>query len=285
MSARSPGARPWSAPSTTAIRLRRHIALFAAAGFIGPAAAGGASSGPAVERLYNAAALYAPAVPGLPARAEIDRRCAGDARCAAEVIADAFAGHALLEAVDHPDSDSIRLVMTEPSLGRVGPVAGGRLMVALDRFGRNAVHELRDAVGDADGLILDLRANRGGALARMLRVAALFTGPVDAALGLNGRDGRRVLAIPDSRDRLARSRITVLVGRHTASSAEMLAALLRRHLGAEIVGETTFGKDYVYRAIPVDHDWRLLIPGERIDIPGETLAGGLMPDRPAPQTW
>lgn len=283
MSAPSLGARPWPAPPTTAIRLTRRIALLAAAGAIGPAAA--ASSGPAIDRLYGAATLYAPAAPGLPARAEIDRRCGEDAHCAAEVIADAFAGRALLEPVDHPDSDSIRLVKTEPSLGRVGPVAGGRLMVALDRFGRNAVHELRDAVGDAPSLILDLRANRGGALERMLRVAALFTGPIDAALGVNGRDGRRVLAIPDSRDRLARLHITVLVGRHTASSAEMLAALLRRHGDAEIVGETTFGKDYVYRVIPVDHDWRLLIPAERIDIPGETLAGGLTPDRPAPQTW
>jgi|AP95_1055475.scaffolds.fasta_scaffold19686_2 carboxyl-terminal processing protease len=179
----------------------------------------------------------------------------------------------------------MRLVVTAPSLGRVGPVAGGRLMVALDRFGRDAVHELRAAIGDAPGLILDLRANRGGALERMLRVAALFTGPIDAALGLNGSDNRRVLAIPDSPDRLARSRITVLVGRQTASSAEMLAALLRRHGGAEIVGETTFGKDFIYRTIPVDHDWRLLIPAERIDIPGEILAGGLIPDRPAPEAW
>ena len=254
--------------------------MIAAAGIIGPAAAGAGEM--AIDRLYEAAAPYAS---GLPARAEIERRCGDNARCAARVIVDAFAGRAVLESIDHPDSDSMRLVATEPSLGAVGPVAGGRLMVALDRFGRNAVHELRAAVGDGDHLILDLRANRGGALERMLRVAALFTGPIDGALGVSGPDGRRVLAIPDSRDRLAPSRITVLVGRHTASSAEMLAALLRRHLGAEIVGETTFGKDYVYRVIPVDHDWRLLIPAERIDIPGETLAGGLIPDGPMPQTW
>ena len=281
MSARRPGARPWSAPSITAIRFRRPIALLVAAGFFGPAAAG-VSAGPAIDRLYSAAAPYAP---DRLARAEVDRRCGDDVRCAAEVIAEAFAGRALIEAVDHPDSDSMRLVKTEPSLGRVGPVAEGRLMVALDRFGRNAVHELRAAVGDAPSLILDLRANRGGALERMLRVAALFTGPIEAALGVSGRAGRRMLAIPSSRDSLAALRLTVLVGRHTASSAEMLAALLRRHGNAEIVGETTFGKDYLYRVIPVDHDWRLLVPAERIDIPGETLAGGLTPDRAAPRTW
>ncbi len=252
--------------------------MIAAAGFIGPAAAGEL----AIDRLYDASLPYAT---GLPARAEIDRRCGMDARCAAEIIVEAFRGRARLEPVMHPDSDSIRLVTTEPSLGRVGPVAGAGLMVALDRFGRDAVHALRDAVGDAPSLILDLRANGGGALERMLRVAALFTGPIPGALEARGPSSRRVLAIPDSRDRLSPKRLTVLVGRQTASSAEILAALLRRYRGAEILGETTFGKDYVYRVIPVDHDWRLLIPGERIDIPGETLAGGLTPDRAAPQTW
>ena len=28
------------------------------------------------------------------------------------------------------------------------------------------------------------------------------------------------------------------------------------------------------------HDWRLLIPAERIEVPGEVLAGGLIPDYP-----
>jgi hypothetical protein len=34
--------------------------------------------------------------------------------------------------------------------------------------------------------------------------------------------------------------------------------------------------------VAVDQDWRLLVPAERVEVPGETLAGGLVPDRPLP---
>ena len=263
---------------TTAIS----VALLTAAGLAGPAAAGAGTA--AVDRLYEAVAAFAADDAALPERAVLDRRCGADALCVASLIADAYRGEAVLYSVDHPDSDTIRLVTTEPSVGRVERRAGGHLVVALDRFGRKAAREVRDAVlgSGADRLVLDLRANRGGALERMLRVAALFAGPVGEALWLEGRAGRRAVAIPPGCCPLGLAGVTVLVGPETASSAEVLAALLRRHAGATIAGRRSFGKDYVYRAIPVHHDWRLLIPAERVVVPGETLAGGLVPDLPAP---
>jgi C-terminal processing protease CtpA/Prc len=81
---------------------------------------------------------------------------------------------------------------------------------------------------------------------------------------------------------LAPGKLTVLVGPETASSGEILAALLRRYGGAELLGAPTAGKDYLSRVVAVDQDWRLLVPAERIEVPGETLAGGLVPDRLLP---
>lgn len=72
--------------------------------------------------------------------------------------------------------------------------------------------------------------------------------------------------------------IDVPIGPETASSAEVLAALLRRHAGARLVGAPTRGKDRIARLVPVDHDRRLMLPAERIEVPGETLAQGLVPD-------
>ena len=72
--------------------------------------------------------------------------------------------------------------------------------------------------------------------------------------------------------------LDVLIGPETASSAEVLAALLRRHAGARLVGTRTLGKDWLSRLVPPDHDWRLSIPAERIEVPGEPLAQGLVPD-------
>jgi hypothetical protein len=256
------------------------LILLAATGLFGPAVAGGEVS--TIGRLHAAAAGYATPDIALPAQAELERRCGADALCAAELIAAAFGGRAMIEAVDHPDSDSIRLADIRPSLGPPRRLAGGHVIVSLDYFGRRAAHELREAVSGAgaERLILDLRANRGGAFDRMLRVAALFTGPVDEALWLTERGGRRGLAIPAGAERFELAALTVLIGPETASSAEILAALLRRHAGAEIVGQRSFGKDYLLRAIPVHHDWRLLVPAGRIEVPGEIIAGGLAPDRP-----
>ena len=78
-----------------------------------------------------------------------------------------------------------------------------------------------------------------------------------------------------------RGQITVLVGAGTISSGEVLAAL-RRHAGATVLGERTWGKDYVLRVEAIDPDWRALIPDGQIEVPGEVLAGGLLPDGPIP---
>ena len=130
--------------------------------------------------------------------------------------------------------------------------------------------------------MLDLRHNQGGVLGRMLRIAARFTGPVPDAVRLVRADQVRVLAIPDAAGAIWRGQITVLVGADTISSGEVLAALLRRHAGASVLGERTWGKDYVLRVEAIEPDWRALIPDGQIEVPGEVLAGGLLPDGPIP---
>ncbi len=258
----------------------KQLLAVAAAGLIGSAAA--SEDLTAIENLHKTVAAYAAPGISLPEVATLTARCGADTLCAAELVVVAFDGGARLEAVEHPDSDSIRLVTTEPSVGTVARLSGGHVLIALDRFGRDAAQELRQAISEAGAgkLILDLRANGGGSLKRMMHLASLFTGPVGEALWIGEGEDRRPVAIPDGLPRLDLAALVVLVGPDTASSAEMLAALLRQHGGATVVGQRTFGKDYLIRAIPVHHDWRLLIPAERIEVPGEVLAGGLIPDHP-----
>jgi hypothetical protein len=169
----------------------------------------------------------------------------------------------ILQRVRHPTSDQIRWATTESSVERSADLGAGGRLVRLDRFGRKADYELGAALRGADALVLDLRHNHGGVLRRM-------PGEV------------RLLAIPRPSGTVWRGRITVLVGADTISSGEVLAALLRRHAGATVLGERTWGKDYVLRVEPVDPDWRALIPDGRIEVPGEILAGGLVPDGPIP---
>ena len=188
----------------------------------------------------------------------------------------------ILQRVPHPTSDQIRWASTERSIERTANLGAGGRLVRLDRFGRKADYELSAALPRADALVLDLRHNHGGVLRRMLRIAGRFTGPVPDAVRLVDADRVRLLAIPQPSGAVWRGRITVLVGPNTISSGEVLAALLRRHTGAVVLGERTWGKDYVLRVEPVDPDWRALVPDGRIEVPGEILAGGLVPDGPIP---
>jgi C-terminal processing protease CtpA/Prc len=188
----------------------------------------------------------------------------------------------ILQRVHHPTSDQIRWANTESSIERTANLGAGWRLVRLDRFGRKADYELSSALHGADALVLDLRHNRGGVLRRMLRIAGRFTGPVLNAVHLVDADRVRIMAIPQPSGAVWRGPITVLVGPNTISSGEALAALLRRHAGATVLGERTWGKDYVLRVESVDPDWRALIPDARIEVPGEILAGGLVPDRPIP---
>jgi hypothetical protein len=188
----------------------------------------------------------------------------------------------ILQRVRHPTSDEIRWASTEGSVVRITDLGAGPRLIRLDRFGRKADHELRAALRGADALVLDLRHNHGGVLRRMLRIASRFTGAVPDAVRLVKADQVRSLAIPPPSGAVWRGAITVLVGANTISSGEVLAALLRRHAGATVLGERTWGKDYVLRVEPVDPHWRALVPDGWIVVPGEPLVGGLVPDGPIP---
>ena len=189
---------------------------------------------------------------------------------------------AVFQRVPTPDTDTIRWVTSRRSVQDTADLGEGDWLVRLDRFGRKVDLELRAALVRARALVLDLRWNRGGSLDRMLRVAARFTGPVADAMRLVRADDVRRFSIPAPEGPVWRGPITVLVGADTMSSGEVLAALLRRYADATVLGERTFGKDYVLRLEPIGQEWRVLIPDGRLEVPGEILAGGVLPDGPIP---
>ena len=211
----------------------------------------------------------------------IARKCSGNGDCLRERVVHELPAGAVLQRVDSPDTDTIRWVDTRRSVGLVTDLDDGTRLIVLDRFGRKVLRELADALPAQGAVILDLRANAGGDFGRMLQVAGRFTGAVVVAVTLTGEDTRR-LSIPAANGNTWRGSLTVLVGPQTASSAEVLAALLRQHAGARVLGERTRGKDYLLRIVPIDQNWRVTLPGEVIGVPGESLVRGLRPDGPIP---
>jgi len=220
-------------------------------------------------------------------RDDLVQKCDHDRLCAARRIVTKRGLTARLEPVRHPNADSIRRAKNLPSIHEFRAIGAAGHLICLTRFGRNIINDIYfkiNGLHNFSKLIIDLRNNAGGDFDRMLRTAALFTGAIPDALQLALPDPQRsvVIDIPAPVQKLEIPHLTILIGERTASSAEVLAALLRRYAGATILGVRSVGKDFLYRVIPVTHDWRLLLPAETISIPGAILAGGVIPDGPIP---
>jgi carboxyl-terminal processing protease len=104
------------------------------------------------------------------------------------------------------------------------------------------------------GLVLDLRANPGGMLAAAVGVTSIFLKPGSVILTVQGRTVARktydTIAVPVHLE----VPVIVLVGRSTASAAEVVTAALQDHDRALVVGEPTFGKGVVESIMPLsDH--------------------------------
>lgn len=212
-------------------------------------------------------------------RRAVEAACGEDALCTARWLVRHDPTRFRLIRRPPPDTDRIRWVESTPSLGRVERLEGGLLLVELRGFGRTLWHELRAAVPAGARVVLDLRDNAGGDLERMLHLAARLLGPRRARILLESRSGgRRALAAEPAP--LPAFRVAaVLVGPHTASSAEILAALLKR-AGVPLCGKRTYGKDRVEADLPVAGALHLRATIGRVRVPGVHLAGGITPDAP-----
>ena len=101
------------------------------------------------------------------------------------------------------------------------------------------------------GFVLDLRQNPGGLLDQAVAVSSLFLDR-GVVVSLVGRHEPHEVfrAIGGTATRLP---VVVLVDRYSASSSEIVAAALRDHHRATVVGERTFGKALVQSIDPLDN--------------------------------
>jgi carboxyl-terminal processing protease len=129
----------------------------------------------------------------------------------------------------------------------------------------------------AEGIVLDLRDNPGGLLTQAVNVSSLFIDHGVVVTIEGAHQPQRVLqAIPGIATSLP---AVVLVDRYTASSAEIVAAALRDHQRATVVGERTFGKALVQAVDPLDNGAALELTIAQYWTPsGQDLSGvGLAP--------
>jgi carboxyl-terminal processing protease len=136
-----------------------------------------------------------------------------------------------------------------------------------------------------EGLILDLRRNPGGGLDATVEVADMF---LDEGVIITqvDREGRETVYEAHEGNEAGDLPIAVLVGPGSASGSEVLAAALRDHGRAKLIGEKTFGKGSVNHIRNLSNGGALYVTIARWRTPnGELIEGvGLEPDVPVALT-
>ena len=163
-------------------------------------------------------------------------------------------------------------------------VAPGVGYVQLTSVSREAPQELKAAIDAlrADGaksLILDLRANPGGILEQGVAIADLFLDQGEVVVEMKGRArGATQTFAAETAEPWADMPMVVLVGRNTASAAEIISGALQDHDRALVLGTRTFGKGVAYVVLPLSETEALSVTTSRWYTPS-----GRSIDRPAPR--
>lgn len=130
------------------------------------------------------------------------------------------------------------------------------------------------------GLILDLRHNPGGPLPAVQALAELFLADKKPIVTLQFPRPQRVVTFTSDNPAPVATRLVVLVNAGTADTAEILAAALRDHGRARLVGVPTFGLGRQFRLFALAGGGHLSLPVAYYLPPaGQPFHGtGLQPD-------
>ncbi len=156
----------------------------------------------------------------------------------------------------------------------------------LTHFDPEVVKGLDDALAalssdPPEALVIDLRDNPGGDLDSVRAIAGRFMdGKVWIEVDHDGSQTEQDADSSGAPDVALPKRVVVLVNAGTAGAAEILAGALRDNLGAQLVGETTFGKGSLQAVTGLsDHSAIRLTTGHWRTPAGTEVEGvGLAPD-------
>jgi len=132
-------------------------------------------------------------------------------------------------------------------------------------------------------VILDLRGCSGGDLYEAIEIAGMFVASGLPLANTYDRSGA-VQAYRAPAGQKLISPVCVLIDRRTASSAEILAGILRYHHLVRVVGERSFGKCVSQTLIPLSDGSGLWLTTLGISFPDNTSCSeaGIKPDIPMP---
>lgn len=135
-------------------------------------------------------------------------------------------------------------------------------------------------------VVVDLRANGGGLIGPAVALLEHFAGEGDTLYSLNFRGDSMQLFTAETQGSIHGKPLEVLVGKRTASASEIFALGVKGNDYGYILGDSTYGKGRMQRAIDLPSGkWfqytEAIIKGPKdICIDREFGSGGLAPDLP-----
>lgn len=160
---------------------------------------------------------------------------------------------------EEDDARSLEIVREKIDMETVADariVEKGIGYLRLTNFAERTPGLLDDAVAElkADGmksLILDLRNNPGGLLHTAVQVAERFIPEGELIVSIRGRGEERFDQYSSGKGPLYEFPLVVLVNEYSASGSEIVAAALKDHEKALLLGQKTYGKGSVQSIISV----------------------------------
>jgi len=144
------------------------------------------------------------------------------------------------ELVDAPSID--RAFLLAPNIGYV------RIANFEDATGKLTKEKIESLGGEnLKGLVIDLRANPGGAVQAALETASLFLDPDQLVFSVKGRSAKTEEIRVPKLNRPYKFPVAVLINGKSASASEILSGALQDHDRATILGEPSYGKGLVQR--------------------------------------
>lgn len=170
----------------------------------------------------------------------------------------------------------VRARIPRPSVPAAFEIQPGVGFVRIETFNENTGSELDKALGKLkakrlEGLVLDLRDNRGGLLSEGVRVSDRFLEKGQTIVSHHGRASR------ERRYRVRRGNggkvfpMVVMVNCNSASASEIVAGALQDHDRALIVGDSTFGKGLVQTVYTLSETTGLALTTARYYTPSGRL--------------
>ncbi|MFC3200178.1 S41 family peptidase [Parapedobacter deserti] len=145
-----------------------------------------------------------------------------------------------------------RAVVRQPNVSYEGLLAEGVGYIKLDKFLEHAAKEVEEALhglakeAELKGLILDLRNNGGGIVQEAVKIVNLFVPEGELVVSQKGKNVTKTHSFRTTAKPIALDiPLVVLINRHSASAAEIVAGALQDLDRAVVIGERSFGKGLV----------------------------------------